>query len=70
MKVPKIIQDIADRYGLNSVEYIGKRKGKCAFTMGFIDKDGEPVATGLPVIYLFDGETVEIIRGEEAFQLL
>lgn len=70
MKVPKIIQDIADKKGCNSVSFIGKRKGKDAFVMGYVDENGEAVPTGLPIIYLFDGKTVEIIGGEEGLELL
>lgn len=70
MKIPKIIQDIADKHGLNSVSYIGKRRGKDAFMMGYVDENGEAVATGLPTIYLTDGETVEIVAGMEGLELL
>lgn len=70
MKVPKIIQDIADKQGCNNVSSIGKVRGKDAFMMGYIDKNGEAVPTGLPVIYLFDGKTVETVYGEEALELL
>lgn len=70
MSIPKIIQDIADKHGLNSVSYIGKRKGKDAFMMGYIDENGETVATGLPTIYLTDGETVEIVAGIKGLELL
>ena len=37
MKAPKIIQDIADKKGCNSVSFIGKRKGKDAFVMGYVE---------------------------------
>lgn len=70
MKVPKIIQDIADKNGCNNVGFIGKRRGKDAFVMGYVDENGEAVPTGLPIIYLFDGKTVETIYGEEALDLL
>ena len=70
MKVPKIIQDIADKHGCNNVIFIGKRRGKDAFIMGYVDKNGEAVPTGLPVIYLFDGNTIEIVGGEEGLELL
>lgn len=70
MKIPKIIQDIADKRGCNSVDYIGKRKGKDAYVMGFIDENGEAVPTGLPTIYLFDGNAIEIVTGMEGLELL
>lgn len=70
MKIPKIIQDIADKHGLNSVSYIGKRRGKDAFMMGFIDENGEALATGLPTIYLTDGKTVEVVSGMDGLELL
>lgn len=70
MKIPKIIQDIANKNGCNNVTFIGKRRGKDAFVMGYIDKNGEAVSTGLPVIYLSNGKTVEIVGGEEALELL
>lgn len=70
MKVPKIIQEIADKNGCNKVCFIGKRRGKEAYGMGYIDKSGNPIPTGLPVLYLFDGKTVEIVGGEEALELL
>lgn len=70
MKVPKIIQEKADKEGWNSVGFIGKRREKDAFTVGYVDENGEAVPTGLPVIYLFDGKTVETVYGEEALELL
>ena len=70
MKIPKIIQDTAYQTGWNSVCFIGKRRGKDAFAVGRVDKNGEAVPTGLPVIYLFDGKTVETVYGEEALDLL
>lgn len=70
MKVPKIIQDIADKEGWNSIGFIGRRRGKDAFAMAYVDENGEAVPTGLPVIYLFDGKTVERVYGEEALELL
>lgn len=69
-RIPKPIQEIADRQGCNSVGYIGKRRGKDAYTMGWLDEDGHPEPTGLPVIYLFDGKTVETVGGEEGLGLL
>lgn len=69
MKVPKIIQEKADKEGWNSVGFIGKRRGKDAFAVGNVDEI-ETVPTGLPVIYLFDGKTVETVYGEEALELL
>ena len=70
MKIPKIIQEKADKEGWNSVGFIGKRRGKDAFAVGYVDENGEAVPTGLPVIYLFDGKTVETIYGEEALVVL
>lgn len=70
MKTPKEIQKIADDYGANKISYIGKRKGKDAFIMGCVDENGEPLATGLPTIYLYDGKTVEVVGGIEGLELL
>ena len=70
MKIPKIIKEEAEKEGLNSVGFIGKRRGKDAFDVGYVDENGEAVPTGLPVIYLFDGKTVETVYGEEALELL
>ena len=70
MKTPKIIQDIGDKYSLNGISYIAKRKGKDAFVIGHIDEDGEAVTTGLPTIYLTDGKTVEVIGGRKGLELL
>lgn len=70
MKIPKIIQETAQKYGCNSVGYIGKRRGKDAFVIGHVDENGEAVPTGLPTIYLTDGETVEIVAGMGGLELL
>ena len=70
MKLPKIIQEKADKEVWKSVGFIGKRRGKDAFAVGYVDENGEAAPTGLPVIYLFDGKTVETIYGEEALELL
>lgn len=70
MKIPKVIQDMADERCATSVSYIGKRRGKPAFMMGYTDENGEPLATGLPIIYLLDGKTVEIVGGMEGLELL
>lgn len=70
MKIPKIIQEAADKDGWNRIGYIGKRKGKDAFAASYIDEDGCAVPTGLPTIYLTDGKTVEVVCGEEGLELL
>ena len=70
MKIPKIIQDIADKCGYNRIGYIGKRRGKDAYTMVYVDENGETVPTGLPTIYLFDGNAIEIVTGMEGLELL
>ena len=70
MRIPKRTLHKADKEGWNSVGFIGKRRGKDAFAVGYVDENGEAVPTGLPVIYLFDGKTVETVYGEEALELL
>lgn len=59
---------MADKRGCNSVDYIGKRKGKDAYVLGFIDENDEAVPTGLPTIYLFDGNAIEIVAGMEGLE--
>lgn len=70
MKIPKIIQIAAEKRGWNSINYIGKRWGKDAFTMGYIDEFGEVAPTGLPTIYLTDGKTIEVVGGIDGLKLL
>lgn len=70
MDIPQIIQETAKKYGCNNVGYIGKRRGKDAYVLGHVDENGEAVPTGLPTIYLTDGETVEIVGGMEGLELL
>ena len=70
MDIPEIILEYAEKHGCNSVEYIGKRRGKEAFGMGYVDEDGFPTPTGLPTLYLYDGKTIEVVSGEEALDLL
>lgn len=70
MKVPKIVQETAQKHGFNSIGYIGKRKGKHAFLLGIVDKTGEACPTGLPTVCLTDKETVEIFSGIEGLELL
>jgi len=69
-KIPKIILEYAEKRGCNKVEYIGERKGKAAFVMGFIDEGGKPLPSGLPVVYLYDGASIEAIGGKEGLELL
>lgn len=70
MKIPKIIQEMADQDGANRISYIGKRRGKDAYTLGYVDEEGIIAPTGLPVIHLYDGQTVEVISGQEGLELL
>lgn len=70
MDIPKAITEYAKKRGCNSVDYIGKRSGKDAYVMGFIDENGKPVPSGLPVIYLYDGKTIEVVSGVEGLELL
>ena len=69
-RIPKMVLEYAEKRGCNSVDYIGKRRGKDAYVMGFIDENGKPVPSGLPVIYLYDGKTIEVVSGEEGLELL
>lgn len=71
MEIPSVIKELADKYGYNTICYIGKRKGKDAFIIGCVDDSGLPFPTGLPTINPFDGNNnVENIYGEEVLELL
>lgn len=70
MKIPKIIREEAEKHGYNSVEYIGKRNGALAFSVGYDDGGELPCPTGLPTVFLLDGEKVSIVGGKEALELL
>lgn len=70
MKVPKIVLDEAEKRGYNRVRYIGKRDGHLAFSVAYYDKSGHPCPTGLPNIFLLDGDKITIVGGFEALELL
>lgn len=69
-KIPEIIRRKAFENGFNTVGYIGVRKGVPAFSVGSVDRDGVPIPTGLPTIYLLKGDRVESVGGVDALELL
>lgn len=64
-KVRNAMKDELSHYK-GSIEYLGIYKGKTAWQFGY----SEPVCVGLLSIYLFDGEIVEYLCGEEAFSII
>ncbi|MDO4930091.1 MAG: hypothetical protein Q4E59_03045 [Bacteroidales bacterium] len=70
MKIPKIILDEAEKYGYNSVGFIGVRDGAQAFSVGYVDDNGFPPPTGLPTVFLLKGTKVIVKSGLEALHLL
>lgn len=69
-QIPKIIQDRATEQGFNSIEFIGKREGAQAFSVGSVDEEGFALPTGLPTVYLLRDWEITIKTGEEALNLL
>ena len=69
-QIPQIIQDKIAEEGFNAVEFIGEREGAQAFLVGCVDKDGEPLPTGLPTVFLLKGDKVTVKSGLEALELL
>lgn len=69
-QIPKIVLDEAEKHGYNIVEYIGERNGALAFSVGYDDGSEFPCPTGLPTVFLLNGDKISIIGGNEAFELL
>lgn len=51
-KIPEIVLGEAKKHGFNEVSYIGEYKGAQVYSVGFVDKDGLAVPTGLPTSIL------------------
>ncbi len=70
-KIPKIVLDAAQKFGLREMEYIGEADGAQVYgEVAEVDSDGVTVPTGLPcLIVLKDGEA-EFVGGIDALKLL
>ena len=69
MKVPKIIQDIAEENGYNSVNFVGVLDGSQVFGCSNIDEDGLVVPQGLPTLILLKDGKTKVVSGEDGFEL-
>ena len=68
-KIPEIVLDEAKKHGFNEVSYIGEHKGAQVYSVGFVDKDGLAVPTGLPTSILLKEGKTEIVAGEAGLKL-
>lgn len=70
MEIPKIVWQIANDNGYNSVEFVGEIDGAEVYGMGIVGEDNIPEPIGLPELVLLRNGETEIVFGEDALKLL
>lgn len=70
MEIPKIVWQIANDNGYNSVEFVGETDGAEVYGMGIVGEDNIPEPIGLPELVLLRNGDIEIVGGEESMRLL
>ncbi len=65
IKIREAMKDETSHYK-GSIIFLGVYKGKTAWQFNY----SEPVCVGLPSIYLFDGNKVDYLCGEEVFLII
>lgn len=70
MEIPKIVWQIANDNGYNSVEFVGEIDGAEVYGMGIVGEDNIPEPIGLPELVLLRNGDIEIVGGEESMRLL
>lgn len=71
MKIPKIIQEAANKHRLCQMEYVGQLNGmKVYVETNNIDENGLPEPTGLPCCIVLENGKAEFIGGDKAIDLL
>ncbi len=64
-KIKEAMKDELNHYK-GSIVYLGVYEGKTVWQYEY----SEPVCVGLPSIYLFDGQEVNYLYGEEVFPII
>ena len=64
VKVIKAAEDLKHLGG--TLELLGKYNGKDVYTYSF----PEPMTIGMPILYLWDGNKVQVVSGEESLSII
>jgi hypothetical protein len=67
--IPAEVIKAAENDGCNSVSYCGTCQGEEVYSIGFVDSEGQPVPTGLPVFILYKDGNIRMVRGMETLYL-
>lgn len=63
MNIPKQVATEAHRHG-NTIRHLGTYKGEQVFSVCTIDKRGDPLPTGMPILVFFDGTKARTVVDE------
>lgn len=70
-KFPTEIQCIARQQRANAIELLHQEKEWSAYSLGWVDENGNPLPTGQPEFYqLFNNGKISTLSGEAAFVFL
>lgn len=72
MNIKTKILNFSEQMGVaaNSCKLIATTAGSRFYTLCFGDEDGFPIPTGLPLIVKVEGESLTLISGDKALNLL
>lgn len=63
MKTPKKVQELAAASGFNRAQYAGTLDGVNYFSLGIVDKNGDPLPSGLPAFVMEAGGRYSLVDG-------
>lgn len=72
MSIESKILAFAQKMGVvaNSYEKVATTASCSFYSLAFLDKDGFPIPTGLPIVVKAEGTKLTLISGKEALSLL
>lgn len=68
--VPQIVYIEAQNQGFSNVSYAGELDGADVYSVGNLDKEGNPIPDGLPSYVLFKDGKTKFVSGPDGLKLL
>lgn len=67
---PQIVYIEAQNQGFSNVSYVGELDGADVYSVGNLDKEGNPIPDGFPSYVLFKDGKTKFISGPDGLKLL
>ena len=68
--VPEFVYIEAQNQGFSNVSYAGELDGADVYSVGNLDKEGNPIPDGLPSYVLFKDGKTKFVSGPDGLKLL